>query len=297
MANQSKGWGAKLKGLPHKRRCGMVASYRREFFIMRKISLIMVALALFIGLFGNVVVEANAATWIDTSQVNEGIVKVTYPVKNKVTTKVMITKGATKYTYNLYGAETFPLQLGNGKYDISVLEHASGNSYKRVAHQEVVLDLAKDHVVYLNSVQNVKWDEKNAAIVKAKELTKNLKTDAEKVKAIYEYVYKTINYDNKLAATVENNYIPNIDNTLKTKLAICYDYSTLTAAMLRSVDIPAKLVMGQSAYVDVYHAWNEVFVDGKWIIIDTTVDAGLQKNGKKFEMAKEASKYKAEKVY
>ncbi|MFD2115435.1 transglutaminase family protein [Paenibacillus yanchengensis] len=264
---------------------------------MRKISLLMVAIALFAGLFGNLTAEVSAATWIDVAQVDKGIVKVTYPVKSNVSTKVMIARGTEKYTYSLYGAETFPLQLGNGKYEISVLEHVSGKSYKRVAHQEVVLALGADQQVFLNSVQNVKWNNKNAAIIKAKELTKNLKTDAEKVKAIYEYVYKTINYDNKLAETVANNYIPNIDSTLKTKLAICYDYSTLTAAMLRSVDIPAKLVMGQSAYVDVYHAWNEVFVDGKWVIIDTTVDAGLHKNGKKFQMAKEASKYKVEKVY
>ena len=81
------------------------------------------------------------------------------------------------------------------------------------------------------------------AIKKAKDLTKNVKNNQEKVKVIYDYVTKNIKYDDKKANTVETGYIPSIDETLKSQSGICYDYSVLTAAMLRSIDIPTKLVM------------------------------------------------------
>ncbi|MFF2634397.1 transglutaminase domain-containing protein, partial [Microbacterium sp. NPDC058021] len=67
--------------------------------------------------------------------------------------------------------------------------------------------------------------------------------------------------------------------------------------MMRSLDIPTKLVMGDSAYVDEYHAWNEVFLNGKWVIIDTTVDSGLKQGNKATIFLKDASKYTKAKQY
>lgn len=67
--------------------------------------------------------------------------------------------------------------------------------------------------------------------------------------------------------------------------------------MLRSVDVPAKLVMGNTSYVTQYHAWNEVLLNGKWVTIDTTVDAGLAKSDKKTDLIKASSKYTAAKYY
>lgn len=265
---------------------------------MRKFVMMVVTLTLLVGLFGGATAQANVAKWLDKTQLDKGIITVVYPVKKNVKTKLMIVKGKENYTYDLVtSGERFPLQLGNGKYQVNVLEQVSGTKYRRAANEEFVLNLKTDDVVYLNSVQNINWNDKNAAIIKAKELTKNSKTAEEKVKAIYQFVYTTINYDKKLAANVKTDYVPNIDNTLKTRQAICYDYAALFAAMLRSQDIPTKLVMGNSSYVDVYHAWNEVYMNGKWVVIDTTVDAGIKNGSKKIEMIKDAGKYKAEKVY
>ena len=49
-----------------------------------------------------------------------------------------------------------------------------------------------------------------------------------------------------------------IDETLSTKKGICFDYASLTAAMLRSIGIPAKLAIGYSA--SVRHAWIDVYI-------------------------------------
>ena len=45
--------------------------------------------------------------------------------------------------------------------------------------------------------------------------------------------------------------------------------------------------MGTAEGVPDYHAWNEVYVDGEWLIIDTTVDAKLKQADKPFSMVRE----------
>ncbi|MNV73056.1 Transglutaminase-like superfamily protein [compost metagenome] len=127
------------------------------------------------------------------------------------------------------------------------------------------------------------------AIKKATELTENAIGDKEKVEIIYKYIINNIIYDwNK---NVGVDYLPIIDKTIESKQGICYDFASLFASMLRSLNIPTKLVTGNSTYVTKYHAWNEVYLDNKWVIIDTTVDNGLKKSNKKFNMIKKSSDY------
>lgn len=268
---------------------------------MRKFILLLAAVFILTTSIKVTAASANAGTqWLDTTNLASGVIGVTYEVKPTVKTKVMIAKGSEKYTYSLATAkqtELFPLQLGNGEYTVTVLENTTDNKYKVITKENVQLKLADSKVVFLNSVQNVKWNNTNKAILKAKELTANKKTDSEKVNAIYNYIISNVAYDYDLAANLPTEYTPNIDQTLKAKKDICYGYASLFAAMLRSVDIPTKLVMGNTTYVKVYHAWNEVYMNGKWVTIDTTVDAGFKKANQKYELVKETAKYKAAKVY
>ncbi len=61
---------------------------------------------------------------------------------------------------------------------------------------------------------------------------------------------------------------------LKTREGECESHSMLTAAMLRSLNIPTKIVGGitysseQKSFL--YHAWNEVFIDGTFVPVDAT---------------------------
>ncbi|MCA0758368.1 transglutaminase-like domain-containing protein [Paenibacillus sp. N4] len=247
--------------------------------------------------------EAHAvetAGWIDISEIDRGVLTVNYAVKAEVKTKLMVTKGQERYTYNLYSGrswEHFPLQLGNGNYTVSLLENTEGNKYKVVKKQTVELNLKNGRDVFLNSVQNIAWTSSDSAIVKAADLTKNKKTDTEKAKAVYEYIISNIQYDNKLASQVPADYLPDIDRTIRTRKDICYGYASLFAAMMRSQGVPVKLTMGTSSYAKGYHAWNEAYLDGKWVTIDTTVDAGLMRSNKKYQFIKDASKYKANRLY
>ena len=125
----------------------------------------------------------------------------------------------------------------------------------------------------------------SAAVQKGEELCASLSTDADKLNAIHKYVVAAILYDYVRAATVQTGYLPVIDEVLAEGKGICFDYAALTACMLRTQGIPTKLVIG---YADtIYHAWNEVWIDGAWQRIDTTAEANHMK----------VKKYTDERVY
>jgi transglutaminase/protease-like cytokinesis protein 3 len=51
------------------------------------------------------------------------------------------------------------------------------------------------------------------------------------------------------------------------------------------------LVKGYSTHVDGYHAWNEILINGEWVVVDTTVDAAYNKANMKFNFSKTKSDY------
>ncbi len=242
---------------------------------------------------------AAGAPVFDKSGLDSGVVRVSYDNKTNVKLKIMIQKQDKSYYYDLEQGDSFPLQFGNGSYTVAVLGNVSGNKYKILEKDTLDLELANENKVFLNSIKLVNWNENMAAVKKARELTKNAKTDMEKVKAIYEYVTGGIAYDDKKINSLELEYVPVVDEILAKKSGICYDYSVLYAAMLRSVNVPAKLVMGHRNDITAYHAWNQVYLkeQGKWITIDTTYDSTFRQEGGTTLMIKDESNYKVDKIY
>lgn len=264
---------------------------------------ISVTLAIIIGFGGAGAIPVQGAEtpgWIDKTMVDQGAIRINYDVKTKIKTKLQIAKGEEKYTYTLTpgtNGETFPLQLGNGEYAVSLLEQLKGTTYRLVHKDTVKLQLKDEKQVFLHSTQNVNWEPDGRAAKIANELIQDAVGTEEKVQIIYDYVTSTIKYDDSLAFSATSSYLPDLDRTLTRKKDICYGFSSLFAAMLRSVGIPAKLVMGTSDYVSTYHAWNEVYANGRWITIDTTADAGWKGTTTAYTMIKDPAKYKAEKIY
>jgi transglutaminase-like putative cysteine protease len=300
-ANLSKDRDAKLEGLTAR----MAASYRREFYTMTATNKVTRALLAAIVLMLAVPAIAfanpeNSDSVLDKSRLDKGAIGIRYEVKK--TTKVKIVKDSVDYTYTLNASangktEWFPLQMGNGKYEIGLFENVSGKKYKVLLTEKLNVEVSDAPAVYLNAVQYVDWKKANKATAKAKLLTKTSKTDEQKAKAIYKYIVDNVKYDNDLALSVQSDYVPDINETLISGKAICYGYATLYAAMLRSEGIPAKLVMGTTKLVNGYHAWNEVYLNGKWVVVDATVDAGLVKSSKKGVFKKKAGDYTVAKVY
>lgn len=142
---------------------------------------IFAALGLIISLtFGSIAVSAEGAAEkvsLDTSAIRSGILQVSYISDVEKKSKFRIEKDGHTYTYNINNdglEESFPLQLGDGSYKVSVLQNTVENKYKIVYTEKIAVDLDDENAVYLGSVQNINWDEETIAAQKAKELVKGL---------------------------------------------------------------------------------------------------------------------------
>ncbi len=226
------------------------------------------------------------------------IVKVKYDADDYSKYKVQIKKGVSKYNYNLFdNDEVFPLQMGSGSYTVTLYKNTTGSKYMSVDTKTQNLDL-EENTVFLQSIQIINWSDKDKAIALAKELGLDKTTDQEKFQEIYDEIVKNIVYDNYKAQTVSTRYLPVIDKTYIEKKGICYDYSALMASMLRSLKIPTKMIHGYAEPTgNTYHAWNEVFLNGEWVVIDTTIDAQLFSWGNAYQVEKSKTEYTGKKEF
>ena len=137
------------------------------------------------------------------------------------------------------------------------------------------------------------------AVKKARLLTQDISDEQTKVEVIYNFLVTNFIYDLNKAKTLPLDYRPNIESVYINRAGMCYDFSSLFAAMLRSIDIPTKMVMGYSENVNGYHAWNEVFNSrtGYWTVFDTSYDSQMRALDIPTTMYKEASLYTKLKDY
>jgi len=166
-----------------------------------------------------------------------------------------------------------PLPFGTGVYSITLLKQKLDDVFS-IEKQYIVNHVSENEYIGLTcSDCVVNWHPDGDLAVTALNLTKGCMSEEEKVMVIRKFVVTTIEYDHDKIDRIPTDYLPNAEETFKTGNGLCYDYSVLFAAMLRINKIPAKVVKGYTTAVPVYHAWNEVFVDGEWKIVDTTVDS------------------------
>lgn len=213
-----------------------------------------------------VLVKKNDKAVIDYSNTADGYVMVKFTGTTTKRLKALVKGPTTQYQYNLNAGQwaTLPLSDGNGAYQIGIYENVQGTSYATVVSQSVNVALTDEFAPFLRSNQYVDFDAAPNTVAKAKELCKDLTSPLEKVEAVYGYVVKNLTYDKELAASVKSGYLPVLDTVLNKKKGICFDYAALMTGMLRSQNVPCKLVVGYAGTA--YHAWISVWseADG-WI--------------------------------
>lgn len=146
----------------------------------------------------------------------------------------------------------------------------------------------------LKSTQSIQKDRQSIISI-AEQLTEGIQSDYDKVLALHDWVCSYMYYDtDNLNSEETRPYYA--DEVIKTQKAVCLGFATLYAALCRSIDIPCNVVSGYALGVGEdmdwteetitspelqNHAWNEVYVDGRWVIVDTTWDtANKVENGK-----------------
>ncbi|MDR2157429.1 MAG: transglutaminase-like domain-containing protein [Clostridiales Family XIII bacterium] len=228
---------------------------------------------------------------VDFSHANDGYVMVKYEGDNPKV-KVRITfAGGDPYTYDLKtnaGFEAFPLSLGSGAYEVGVFTNVDGDKYAQAAQQTVAAEMPDEFSPFLRPNQYIFYTAEHNAVAKAQEVCAGVKSDLGATERIFLYVVENISYDFEKAATVQSGYVPNVDETLSSETGICFDYASLTSAMLRSQGIPCKLIIGYAG--SAYHAWIKVFSKetgevasmiefhgGEWARMDPTFAAGGSK--------------------
>jgi hypothetical protein len=176
------------------------------------------------------------------------------------------------------------LKFGPGRYNINVFvtntsemlstSYSTSNKFQ-IQNYDERLDLAS--LFPSSEIQS-----QHPKIVSlAKEITAGLKNEMEKTKAIHTWVTNNIAYDVEgYFSGTYNQTKHDAVSTLKSRKAVCEGYANLTAALNRAVGIFSKKVQGEVIFGDqawtgrINHAWNEMLVNGVWIIQDTTWDAG-----------------------
>ncbi len=231
-----------------------------------------------------------------------GTVSFSYNNDNKTKCKVVTQiEGGKMYQYDIPEGQcdfVFPLSQGNGVYRLYLCKNTTGNKYSIVESANITLNLKDELSPFLESNYIINWNTENEAIKKAYELTKGMTDDTEKIEAIYEYMVKNFSYDYEKMKAVDQGtegkaYVPDIDSTYDVKMGICYDLSALTASMLRSVSIPAKVVTGYTSTTISYHAWNRIYLQTKkeWKTSDVTYDIQMYKDGKRYSIFKRDEYY------
>ncbi len=234
-------------------------------------------------------VRGNDRVLVDLSGTAQGCVAVTYSGQNPKVRLQITPPSGNVYTYIVRTdgvAAVFPLSEGNGSYTINVFENTQGDRYAQAFGTTAEVTLENEFAPFLHTNQYVQYTTDSQAVALGSQLARSADTDLDVVENIYRYILKNISYDTDLAQKVqtEAGYLPDLDQVLKNKKGICFDYAALATAMLRTQRIPTQLVVGYSGQV--YHAWINVHIDGvgwvnkiiefkgdKWVRMDPTFDA------------------------
>ena len=259
---------------------------------------------------GGIDVKKSERAVIDYSYPQEGYVMICFTAQTDKRLKAQVKGPVTTYTYNLTAGtwEVFPLSDGNGAYQVTVFENVVDNKYAAEISVSFDVTLENEFAPYLLPNQYVNYRPGSQTVRKAAELI-GTETDAlKKVELVYDYVVDTLTYDIQKAATVQSGYLPELDTVLEKKTGICFDYAALMAGMLRSQQVPCKLVVGYAGTA--YHAWISVwseetgwvdgviFFDGSaWQRMDPTFASSGGKSESIMQFIGDGTNYTAKYIY
>lgn len=259
---------------------------------------------------GTTTYSSNSVT-LDASNASQGYVMVQYTGgASKIKVQVMKSGGET-YTYDLNARsayEVFPLSEGDGGYTVRVLEQVQGNQYAVKFSKDLSVALADQFAPFLYPNQYVNFTADSSVVKTGAEVAASATDALGVVSAVYNYVISNITYDTPKANSVQSGYLPNCDTVLAQKKGICFDYAAVMTAMLRSQDIPTKLVVGYTG--SLYHAWINVYIEGQgwvdniiyfdghdWKLMDPTFASSGKGDPKIEEYINNSSNYKAKYSY
>lgn len=213
-----------------------------------------------------------------------------------------------EYTFGIYTSSKSSGSFDSFIYDIPFKvedgELFFERSYVYENNRRLFEEIAskKDLDQYLED--GPQYDIKNEELIRiSNTITKGLDTDYEKTMAIHDWVADNIYYD--YDSFYSGKYPSSLAiEVLNSKKSVCEGYSNLTVALTRIAGIPCRKVSGyalgvgtrgewttENIYNGSNHAWNESYVDGRWIIIDSTWSSKNKFQNGKFQKEKQNREY------
>ncbi len=216
----------------------------------------------------------NNKVIFDLSHSSDGYVMVKYTGNNpKVKVQIKNPNEDMLYKYDvLNDYNIYPLTGGDGTYTFTAWENIIDDKYSLLYKENYEIKLKNEYTTFLYPNQFVNYNKDTKAISMGEKIAKGADTDLDVVAQVYDYVISNISYDDDKAQAVKdgklNGYLPVIDTTLESKKGICFDYASLMATMLRTQNIPTRLLIGyaKTPKESIYHAWVGVYIkDIGWI--------------------------------
>lgn len=217
---------------------------------------------------------AKGTAYIDISSVANGYVAVSAVADKRL--KFQVICGNATYNYDMSNTgkpSIFPLQSGDGQYKFRIMKNVQDKKYAEIHSVVCDVKLSDPYQPFLRPSDYANYSQNSRCVAKAAEITKGMTNDLAKIKAVYEYVCKTVKYDRQKAATVKSGYLPTPDETMATGKGICFDYASLAASMLRSQGIPTKVIFGYVSPDGLYHAWNMFYTkESGWVTVSYSIN-------------------------
>jgi transglutaminase-like putative cysteine protease len=187
--------------------------------------------------------------------------------------------------------EAIKLKLSNDSIEILMPEVYKRNLERYNSRKNDKLTLQ----YYLQPSHWVESDNEKL-ISLASEITEGIENDYDKIRAIHDWVCNNIYYDFDALYGYGELISVSALETFDSRRSVCQGYASITAALLRASGFPTKVVSGYAFGVGVdsewnddiissgetNHAWNEVYVSDRWIIIDTTWNSNNRYLNKEF---------------
>ena len=171
-----------------------------------------------------------------------------------------------KYTQDNLGNNILTIKKDNPRNIITYsAESIVTIKERRTLHIPETYTIPDNIKIYLKPAKNI---QSTAPEIKAlaKELTKDSKTDFERIAKLATWVHENIEY--KLSLGTESK---DALWTLKNKVGTCDEFSSLFIALARASGYPARYISGHAYGKDGWekHAFADVYI-GRWIPVDPT---------------------------
>lgn len=219
-------------------------------------------------------IEQTGKLMLDISNTSQGYFMASAPGGSTHRLKLRVEKDGMTLTYDLNGEgdyEVFPLQLGSGSYAVTLYENVGAKKYAQQGGVTLDVSLNREDAAFLVPNQYVHYGELSPLVEKVGDLCNGLDEDAV-YKMVCDFMSSEFVYDFIRAVTISAGELPDADGCFEKRMGICQDLSAVTCAMLRTMGIPSRMIIG---YADSnYHAWTMTTVNGEEKFFDPTAAVG-----------------------